>query len=159
MLVLGIDPGLKHTGFGLIKIENRSSIYIGSGTIVTSVKQTTSQRLVIIFKGIQEIIEYYKPDQVCIEKIFLNINPKTTLLLGQARGVAICAATISLSDIYEYTSLQIKQTVVGYGHANKEQVQEMVKHLLKLSDTPHSDAADALACAITHIQHNKFNTR
>ncbi|MFM2344352.1 MAG: hypothetical protein RLZZ210_962 [Pseudomonadota bacterium] len=157
MLVLGIDPGLKNTGFGLIKLINRGYAYIGSGTITTCAKQPTNQRLVTIFQGIQEIIQHYKPEQICMEKIFLNVNPKTTLLLGQARGVAICAATISVPDIYEYTPLQIKQTVVGYGHASKEQVQEMVKRLLKLNAIPQPDAADALACALTHIQYNKFS--
>ena len=98
----------------------------------------------------QEVISRYAPGEVAVEKVFVNVNPQSTLLLGQARGAAICAAVAQNLPVSEYTALQVKQAVVGNGHATKEQVQEMVKRLLKLSGYPSADAADALACAICH---------
>ena len=107
-------------------------------------------RLKVILDGLHEIIEAHGPAEVAIEKVFVNVNPKSTLLLGQARGTAICAAVIAGLPVSEYTALQVKQAVVGLGHARKEQVQEMVKRLLRLPGHPSADAADALACAICH---------
>ena len=101
--------------------------------------------------GLFEVIDTYQPTQVAIEKVFVNVNPQSTLLLGQARGAAISAAVIRELEVAEYTALQVKQSVVGNGHAKKEQVQEMVKRLLALPATPGEDSADALACAICHI--------
>ena len=107
-------------------------------------------RLKVILDGLVEIIVSTRPDQVALEKVFVNANPQSTLLLGQARGTAICAGVMHDLPIAEYTALQVKQAVVGNGHAKKEQVQEMVKRLLKLGGSPSPDAADALACAICH---------
>lgn len=107
-------------------------------------------RLKSILEGLNEVIAEHHPDQVAIEQVFVNINPKSTLMLGQARGAAICAAVLKGLTVAEYTALQVKQAVVGNGHARKEQVQEMVKRLLKLDGSPSEDAADALACAICH---------
>lgn len=107
-------------------------------------------RLKSILEGLNEVIAEHHPDQVAIEQVFVNINPKSTLMLGQARGAAICAAVLKGLTVAEYTALQVKQAVVGNGHARKEQVQEMVKRLLKLEGSPSEDAADALACAICH---------
>jgi crossover junction endodeoxyribonuclease RuvC len=109
-----------------------------------------SHRLKVILDGLIEVISNCRPEQVALEKVFVNVNPQSTLLLGQARGTAICAAVIHQLPVSEYTALQVKQAVVGNGHANKEQVQEMVKRLLRLDGTPSPDAADALACAICH---------
>jgi len=106
--------------------------------------------LQLILSSLNEVIALYQPEYVAIEQVFVNINPKTTLLLGQARGVAICAAVMSNLPVAEYTALQIKQAVVGNGHAQKKQVQEMVVRLLRLTGNPSADAADALACAICH---------
>jgi crossover junction endodeoxyribonuclease RuvC len=103
-----------------------------------------------ILEGLNEVIAEHHPDQVAIEQVFVNINPKSTLMLGQARGAAICAAVLKDLTVAEYTALQVKQAVVGNGHAKKEQVQEMVRRLLKLDGSPSEDAADALACAICH---------
>jgi len=153
--ILGIDPGLRITGFGVIdKIENKI-IYITSGVIKTASGKTENReelpaRLKIILDGIFEVIDKYKPAQVAVEKVFVNLNPQSTLLLGQARGAAISAAVIRDLTVAEYTALQVKQSVVGNGHAQKEQVQEMVKRLLQLSAIPSPDSADALACAICH---------
>jgi crossover junction endodeoxyribonuclease RuvC len=155
-LILGIDPGLKNTGFGLIKQTKTAYVYVESGIIVTCPKTHTHQRLVTIFNGLRTIIERYQPNDICLEKVFVNINPKTTLLLGQARGVAMCASAIDGCSVYEYSALQIKKSVVGYGHASKLQMQEMVKYLLKLNALPAVDASDALACAITHSHMFKF---
>ncbi len=107
-------------------------------------------RLKIIVDSLFEVIDTYHPQQVAVEKVFVNVNPQSTLLLGQARGAAICAAVIRNLSVAEYTALQVKQSVVGNGHAQKEQVQEMVKRLLNLPATPKPDSADALACAICH---------
>jgi crossover junction endodeoxyribonuclease RuvC len=154
MLILGIDPGLRYTGFGLIELKkDNTSNYIASGVICTDSSDELHKRLNTIFSGVCTIMDKYNPNDVCIEKIFFSVNPKTTLLLGQARGVAICAATMKNDKIYEYTALQIKQSVVGYGHASKQQIQEMVKQRLALTNSPRADAADALACAITHTQY------
>lgn len=149
--ILGIDPGLRITGFGIIEKIGTRLAYVGSGCVVTEKSQSNlPDRLEIILQGLQEIILQYMPEQVAIEQVFVNINPQSTLLLGQARGAAICAAVLHKLAVYEYTALQIKQAVVGNGHAHKEQVQEMVMRLLRLGERPRPDAADALACAICH---------
>jgi len=124
--------------------------YVASGTIKTAAAGELPARLKIILDGLAEVIETYRPEQVAVEKVFVNVNPQSTLLLGQARGAAISAAVLQNLPVAEYTALQVKQAVVGNGHAAKEQVQEMVKRLLKLPATPKPDSADALACAICH---------
>ncbi len=147
--ILGIDPGLRITGFGLIDKEGQQLHYVASGCIKTPDGEL-SQRLKVILKGLGEVIALHQPQQAAVEKVFVNVNPQSTLLLGQARGAAICAAVQADLPVAEYTALQVKQAVVGNGHADKEQVQAMVQRLLKLSGTPSPDAADALACAICH---------
>ncbi len=154
--ILGIDPGLRFTGFGVIEKVGEKIQYIASGTIQTASGKKTNReelpaRLKIILEGLFEVIETYQPTQVAIEKVFVNVNPQSTLLLGQARGAAISAAVMRDLEVAEYTALQVKQAVVGNGHAKKEQVQEMVKRLLALPATPNEDPADALACAICHV--------
>lgn len=126
-----------------------SLTYISSGCIKTPDGELPL-RLKSILEGLNEVIAEHHPDQVAIEQVFVNINPKSTLMLGQARGAAICAAVLKGLTVAEYTALQVKQAVVGNGHARQEQVQEMVKRLLKLDGSPSEDAADALACAICH---------
>ena len=147
--ILGIDPGLRVTGFGVIDKTGDRVSYVTSGCVKTSGSEL-SARIKIILDGLTEVIEAVKPGQVALEKVFVNINPQSTLLLGQARGTAICAAVMHGLPVSEYTALQVKQAVVGNGHARKEQVQDMVKRLLKLAGDPNPDAADALACAICH---------
>jgi len=109
-----------------------------------------ASRIKIILSGLDEVINQFKPDCVAIEKVFVNINPQSTLLLGQARGAAISAAVMQNLDVYEYTALQVKKSVVGMGHASKSQVQIMVQKLLNLPSIPSSDSADAFACSICH---------
>lgn len=123
---------------------------MSSGCIKTSPDNKLPPRLKLILDGLNHIISQYAPDYIAIEQVFVNINPKSTLLLGQARGAAICAAVLNNLEVSEYTALQIKQAVVGNGHAGKEQVQEMVIRLLRLGGKPGIDASDALACAICH---------
>lgn len=147
--ILGIDPGLRITGFGVLDKAGHRLSYVTSGCIRTP-RGELALRLKIIFDGLKEVIAECRPEQIALEKIFVNANPQTTLLLGQARGTAICAAVVHQLPVAEYTALQVKQAVVGNGHARKEQVQEMVKRLLALSGVPTADAADALACAICH---------
>ena len=147
--ILGIDPGLRATGFGILDKTGSKLTYITSGCIRTATGELPP-RLKTILDGLNEIIGSNAPVQVAIEKVFVNVNPQSTLLLGQARGAAICAAVIHNLPVSEYTALQVKQAVVGNGHAKKEQVQEMVKRLLRLAGNPSPDAADALACAICH---------
>lgn len=163
--ILGIDPGLRLTGFGVIEMDSdkpQSKLaHITSGVIRTSSakknpiageddREELPARLKVILDGLFEVIDTYQPSQVAIEKVFVNVNPQSTLLLGQARGAAISAAVIRHLSVAEYTALQVKQSVVGNGHAQKEQVQAMVKRLLQLPSTPSPDSADALACAICH---------
>ena len=146
---MGIDPGLRVTGFGVLESAGRQLTYVASGCIRTS-DATLPERLKTILEGLQSVIAEYRPEQIAVEKVFVNINPQSTLLLGQARGTAICAAVLHDIPVAEYTALQVKQAVVGKGHADKKQVQAMVTRLLKLSGEPGADAADALACAICH---------
>jgi len=147
--ILGIDPGLRATGFGILEKTGSKLTYITSGCIRTAGGELPA-RLKTIIDGLAEVIGDNEPIQVAVEKVFVNVNPQSTLLLGQARGAAICAAVMHNLPVSEYTALQIKQAVVGNGHAKKEQVQEMVKRLLHLAGNPSPDAADALACAICH---------
>lgn len=153
--ILGIDPGLQCTGFGVIEKVEKKLVYVASGTIKTTSGKVADReelptRLKIILDGLFEVIQTYEPQQVAVEKVFVNVNPQSTLLLGQARGAAISAAVMSDLPVAEYTALQVKQSVVGNGHAAKGQVQEMVKRLLSLPSVPRPDSADALACAICH---------
>lgn len=148
--ILGIDPGLRITGFGVIEKTGSRLAYITSGCVRTPGNGELPARLKVILDGVREVIETHRPQQIAVEKVFVNVNPQSTLLLGQARGAAICAAVTAGLPVAEYTALQVKQSVVGNGHAAKEQVQHMVRRLLGLPGDPSPDAADALACAICH---------
>ena len=147
--ILGIDPGLRHTGFGVIDTLGSQLRYVASGCI-RSGEGSLPARLKIILDGVREVIATYQPDQVAVEIVFVNVNPQSTLLLGQARGAAICGAVSCALPVAEYTALQVKQAVVGHGKAAKQQVSHMVERLLALEASPSPDAADALACAICH---------
>ena len=148
--ILGIDPGLRVTGFGVITVTGSTLTYLTCGCIRSDAREPLPERLRIILQDIGLVIAQQHPTEVAIEKVFVNVNPQSTLLLGQARGAAISAAVQAGLPVAEYTALQVKQAVVGHGKAAKEQVQEMVKRLLNLSGAPSTDAADALACAIAH---------
>jgi len=156
MIILGIDPGLRTTGFGVIEKHGSKLRYIASGTIKTGLEGALPPRLKIILDGVREIVATYQPACAAIEKVFVNVNPQSTLLLGQARGAAISALVGFDLDVAEYSPTQIKQAVVGTGKAAKPQVQDMVSRLLTLPGLPGSDAADALGVAICHA--NNYDT-
>ena len=153
MRILGIDPGLRVTGYGVIERSGPGLTYVASGAIRIPAGDALPARLKAILDGLAEVIATYRPDNAVIEKVFVNANPQSTLLLGQARGAAICALVTANLPVAEYTALQIKQAVAGHGKARKDAVQEMVRRLLKLSGTPGTDSADALAAAICHTNH------
>jgi crossover junction endodeoxyribonuclease RuvC len=152
MRILGIDPGLRCTGFGVIDAEGTRLHYVASGTIKTDSVQIGQlpTRLKILFDGVREITARYRPQCSAVEIVFVNVNPQSTLLLGQARGAALAALVSGDIDVAEYTALQMKKAIVGHGKAAKEQVQEMVRRLLALPAQPGKDAADALGLAICH---------
>ena len=149
MRILGIDPGLQVTGFGVIDKHGQRLSYVASGR-VRSGRGALAERLKTLLDGLAQVIAEHGPQVAVIEKVFVNVNPQSTLALGQARGAAICAAVLAGLPVAEYTALQVKQAVVGHGQAKKTQVQHMVKRLLALAGDPSPDAADALACAICH---------
>ncbi|MCW6525493.1 crossover junction endodeoxyribonuclease RuvC [Yersinia ruckeri] len=155
-IVLGIDPGSRVTGYGVIRQEGRQLTYLGSGCIRTVVDDMPA-RLKLIYAGVTEIITQFHPDFFAIEQVFMAKNADSALKLGQARGAAIVAAVNLDLPVSEYAARQVKQTVVGTGAAEKSQVQHMVRSLLKLPANPQADAADALAIAITHC-HLSQNT-
>ncbi len=152
MRILGIDPGLRTTGFGIVDSDGSCLRYVASGTIQTGAVATGQlpARLKIIFDGISEVVARYKPSCAATEIVFVNVNPQSTLLLGQARGAAVTALVVCDLAVAEYTALQMKKAVVGHGKAAKEQVQHMVQRLLSLPGLPGPDAADALGLAICH---------
>jgi len=152
MRILGIDPGLRTTGFGVLDLDAGALRYVASGTITTGHLATKAlpARLQTLFQGLAEVVQRYQPDCAAVEIVFVNVNPQSTLLLGQARGALIAALVQAQLPVAEYTALQMKQAVVGYGRAAKSQVQEMVRRLLDLPGLPGPDAADALGLAITH---------
>jgi crossover junction endodeoxyribonuclease RuvC len=148
--ILGIDPGLRSTGFGVIEQTGGKLAYVASGCIKTHEADGLPARIKTLFDGVGEIVARYRPQQAAVEIVFVNVNPQSTLLLGQARGAAVAALVSAALPVAEYTALQVKQAVVGHGKAAKEQVQQMVMRLLQLPGAPTADAADALACAIAH---------
>jgi crossover junction endodeoxyribonuclease RuvC len=150
--ILGIDPGLQTTGFGVIDVDGHALAYVASGTITTThlPRGDLPARLKVLFDGIAQVRERYRPDASAVEIVFVNANPQSTLLLGQARGACVTALVACELSVAEYTALQMKQAVAGSGRAGKAEVQEMVKRLLKLPGVPGKDAADALGLAITH---------
>ena len=152
MRILGIDPGLRTTGFGVLDVDGGTLRYVASGTISTGHLATKGlpARLQTLFQGLAEVVQRYQPDCAVVEIVFVNVNPQSTLMLGQARGALIAALVQAQLPVAEYTALQMKQAVVGYGRAAKSQVQEMVRRLLDLPGLPGPDAADALGLAITH---------
>jgi crossover junction endodeoxyribonuclease RuvC len=152
MRVLGIDPGLQTTGFGVVDFAGGQLGYVASGTISTThlSRADLPGRIGVLFDGISEVAQRYQPDCASLEIVFVNVNPQATLLLGQARGACLAALVHHGLSVSEYTALQMKKSIAGHGKAAKAQVQEMVKRLLELPGLPGLDAADALGLAITH---------
>lgn len=154
-IILGIDPGSRVTGYGLIREETRQLYYLDSGCIRTT-GEHFSERLLQIYDGVCELMQRYTPTEVAIEQVFMHENAATALKLGQARGAALVAAASFRIEISEYSPRVVKQSVVGYGGAEKEQVKQMVMRLLKLNRPPQTDASDALAIAICHSHQQKI---
>ena len=152
MRILGIDPGLRTTGFGVLDAEGAQLRYVASGVIQTTAASQGDlpARLKLLFDGIRELAARYQPEAASVEIVFVNVNPQATLLLGQARGACVTALVSCGLPVAEYTALQMKQAVAGHGKAAKAQVQAMVQRLLQLPAAPRPDAADALGLAITH---------
>jgi crossover junction endodeoxyribonuclease RuvC len=150
MRVLGIDPGSRITGYGIIDKEGNRLIHVDNGAIFTDSHKDFPLRLQRIYRGLTEVIERFTPDAVAVENIFFATNVQSALKLGQARGAAIVAGVNAGLPVFEYTALQVKQAVVGHGRADKQQVQKMLKVLLNLPEVAQEDASDALATAVCH---------
>lgn len=148
--ILGIDPGSRFTGFGIIDVIGQKNTHVHSGCIKTTKNADFPIRLREIFEGITDIVHQYRPEELAIEKVFMNKNADSALKLGQARGAAMVAAMQGDVEVFEYTPNRIKQATVGRGHADKTQVQHMIRMLLLLSEPPQEDQADALAAALCH---------
>lgn len=158
MRILGIDPGTAIVGYGLIEKIRSGYLCKGFGSVRTSSKKSLPDRLQQIYRELQALIDEFQPDCLAVEELFFNKNTKTALAVGQARGVILLAGVEKNLPVFEYTPLQVKQAIAGYGRAEKRQVQEMVKILLKLEKKPTpDDAADALAIAICHAHSHKLN--
>lgn len=157
MRILGIDPGYAIVGFGVLDYDGRSFSVVNFGAITTPAEMSFDERLEVIYKDMTDVIAIYKPDAISLEKLFFNTNHTTAIDVAQARGVILLCARQNGVKSFEYTPLQVKNSVVGYGRAEKKQVQEMTRSMLRLKEIPKpDDAADALALAITH-GHNSFS--
>jgi len=157
--ILGIDPGLRNTGWGLIEAAGTRLTYVGCGSIHTDAATSLAERLALIHRSIARLVDDERPAEAAVEETFVNRDPQSTLKLGQARGVALAALALQGLPVAEYAANLIKKTVVGVGHAEKRQVAMMVRTLLPLSQTSSPDAADALAVAICHAQHRAARAR
>jgi crossover junction endodeoxyribonuclease RuvC len=157
MRVLGIDPGSRITGYGIIDKEGNRLVHVDNGAIFTDSQRDFPMRLQRIYRGLTEVIEQYRPDAVAVENIFFATNVQSALKLGQARGAAIVAGVNAGLPVFEYSALQVKQAVVGHGRADKHQVQKMLKVLLNLPEIAQEDASDALATAICHAHSAGMN--
>jgi crossover junction endodeoxyribonuclease RuvC len=153
-IILGIDPGSRRTGYGVVSFTRQQYRHLDSGFINLSTASSMTHKLRNLHLALTELFEQHQPTDVAIEQAFVHKNPRSALILGQARGAAIAAAGLRGLDVHEYSPRQVKLAVVGYGGAIKEQVQHMVSSLLKLTEAPQEDAADALAIAMTHCQYS-----
>ena len=157
MLTLGIDPGTATTGFGLVRQQGDKLSHVGNGCISTSSKETPQNRLGIIYHELKQLILLHRPDVIAVERLYFGENSKTAMAVGQARGIILLAAAERKIAVSEYTPLEVKMALTGYGKAEKRQIQQMVRILLKLDDIPRpDDAADALAVAICHLHSYKI---
>ncbi|EFI42238.1 MULTISPECIES: crossover junction endodeoxyribonuclease RuvC [Peptoniphilus] len=157
MIILGIDPGFAIVGYGIIEVVGNKYKVLDYGAITTDSKMSFPLRLEKIYLKLEDLVKKYKPDDIAFEELFFNKNAKTAMAVSHARGVMILCGKLNHKELFEYTPLQIKQAIAGYGRAEKKQIQEMVKFILKLKETPKpDDVADALAVAITHASSLKF---
>jgi crossover junction endodeoxyribonuclease RuvC len=154
--ILGLDPGLRHTGWGIIETQGNSVKHIAHGVVCPNPDQSLSVRLKDLFDGLKKVIELYLPDEACVEETFVNQNPASALKLGMARGVVLMVPSYYNIPVSEYGANKIKKSVVGVGHADKNQVSTMVQFLLPGAKGVKDDAADALAVALCHVSHRSF---
>ena len=159
MRLIGLDPGLRTTGWGVIEVDGNRLSFIGEGIVETNAKLSLAERLAELFVGVSAVIDEYKPVEAAVEETFVNVNPASTLKLGQARGVVLLAPAMAGLAVFEYSPNMVKKSVVGSGHAAKEQVQMMVKTILPKATFTNADAADALAIAICHAHLGQTNAR
>jgi crossover junction endodeoxyribonuclease RuvC len=157
--VLGIDPGSRTTGYGVVETIGNRFAYVGHGAISGRAEAPLPGRLATIFEGLRRVLETHRPAEVCVESIFYARNAQSALKLGYARGVALLVAELGGLPVVEYTPMQVKSAVVGYGRAEKQQVQDMVRRLLRLQKPAGPDASDALAVAICHLQSRRVVER
>ncbi len=157
--ILGVDPGLRKMGWGVIEAEGSRLSFVACGTVKSDEKQDMSDRLKHLFEQLSEIVRQYKPDEAAVEETFVNNDARATLKLGQARGIAMVVPALAGLSVGEYAPNLVKKTIVGSGHAEKGQIHLMVKVLLPKSDAKTPDAADALAIALTHAQHRGLKAR
>ena len=158
MIILGIDPGIAIVGTGVIQYENNKFKVLYYDAVTTRAHTPLEERIKLVYEGVGQLMDYYKPDALSMEELFFNNNAKTAFAVGQARGVILLAAKQNGVPFYEYTPLQVKQALTGYGRADKKQMQQMVKSFLGLSEVPKpDDTADALAIAICHGNSVRFN--
>ncbi len=157
MRILGIDPGLTHMGWGVISFQNGKLLHIANGTISPDSKRSMSERLFTLHRNLFAVCQRYAPEAAAIEEIFVNKNPASTLKLGMARGVAFTIPAKYRIPLEEYSANLVKKTIVGTGHAKKEQIQMMIKTLLPMAEIDSADAADALAVAICHANHCNYS--
>ena len=157
--ILGIDPGLRHTGWGVIEAEGSRLVYVASGAVHTKTGENFAERLRALHEGLAAVIKAHRPDEAAVEETFVNRDPQSALKLGHARGIALVVPALAGIEVNEYAANLVKKTVVGAGHAEKAQIAMMVKVLLPRSDALTADAADALAVAICHAQHRGARNR
>lgn len=159
MIILGIDPGSRATGYGLVEQQGNRLLHIDNGAIMTRSDDPLADRLALIYNQLEDLIQIFKPDAMAVEQVFVAKNPASALKLGHARGVALLAGVKAGLPVAEYTALQVKSAVVGYGRAAKSQVQHMTRTLLNLPEIAQEDAADALAIAICHAHSHQLVSR
>lgn len=157
--IIGIDPGLRRCGWGVIETSGNRLSYVAAGTVTPPTEGSLADRLALLFAGLGEVLERFAPDEAAVEETFVNSGPRSALILGQARGVALLAPAVRSIEVSEYATNLVKKSVVGTGHADKSQIQLMVKTLLPAADFKGADAADALAVAICHAHHRVANMR
>lgn len=159
MLVLGIDPGSRYTGYGVVRKQGRELVYVASGRVNAAKAGELPERLPVIYRAMSELIEEFSPDEAALESVFFAKNAMSSLKLGHARGVTMLACQLAEVEVHEYPPATVKQAVAGHGRAGKDEVLQMVKMTLNLEGDLAEDAADALAVAICHCQSAGFNSR
>jgi len=157
--IIGIDPGLRRCGWGVIETAGNRLSFVAAGTVTPPIEGSLAERLALLFAGLGEVLERFAPDEAAVEETFVNSGPRSALILGQARGVALLTPAVRSIEVSEYATNLVKKSVVGTGHADKSQIQLMVKTLLPAADFKGADAADALAVAICHAHHRVANMR